>query len=149
MTSILGLDIGGANLKAAHSNGIARTIAFPLWRQPERLTGELKRLCATMPTYDRLAVTMTGELCDCFATKREGVRAILQGVRDMAGTMSLRIWSLQKRFLDWHEAWDNPLQVAAANWLAQAVFVGQEFSTETVLLIDTGSTTTDLVFLNR
>src|SRR5207248_174454 len=42
-----------------------------------------------------------------------------------------------------------PLQVAAANWLALAHFVARLFPHETVLLIDTGSTTTDIVFLNH
>ena len=68
-TQVLGLDIGGANLKAAHSDGSARAIAFPLWKHPERLTAELATLCATMPPNDLLAVTMTGELCDCFETR--------------------------------------------------------------------------------
>ena len=149
MPSTLGLDIGGANLKAAHSGGTARTIAFPLWKHPERLAEELRRLGAAMPPHDRLALTMTGELCDCFATKREGVRAILQSVRDMAGATPIRVWSLQQRFLDWHEACDDPLRVAAANWLAQAAFVAQQYPADASLLIDTGSTTTDIVYLNH
>ena len=33
--AILGLDIGGANLKAAHTDGTARSVAFPLWKHPE------------------------------------------------------------------------------------------------------------------
>jgi probable H4MPT-linked C1 transfer pathway protein len=146
---VLGLDIGGANLKAAHSSGASHAIAFPLWKHPERLAAELRQLCAVMPPHDQIAVTMTGELCDCFATRREGVHAILQGVRDMAGATPVRVWSLQQRFLDLREAWENPANVAAANWLAQGVLVAQAFPLESVLLIDTGSTTTDIVYLNH
>src|SRR5438046_1175169 len=71
--SVLGLDIGGANLKAVHADGSARTVRFPLWKQPADLPAALSALLASMPHSTRLAVTMTGELCDCFATKREGV----------------------------------------------------------------------------
>jgi probable H4MPT-linked C1 transfer pathway protein len=148
-TQVLGLDIGGANLKAAHSNGTARTSAFPLWKHPERLSAELASLCAAMPAHDRVAVTMTGELCDCFETKREGVRAILNSVRAIAASTPLRVWSTNSHFLDVEVALDDPLCVASANWLALAHFVAQRFAEERVLLIDTGSTTTDIVYLNH
>lgn len=146
---VLGLDIGGANLKAAHSNGTARSIPFPLWKHPERLSAELASLGAAMPPHDRFAITMTGELCDCFETKREGVRAILTSVRAMAGPTPIRVWCTPGRFLDFDDAMDQAYDVAAANWLALAHLIAQKFPEERVLLIDTGSTTTDIVYLNR
>ncbi len=36
--SVLGLDMGGANLKAAHTNGAARSRPFALWKNPGGLT---------------------------------------------------------------------------------------------------------------
>ena len=146
-TPILGLDIGGANLKAAHSNGIAQTVSFPLWKHPERLAEELAGLIATMPPHDRLAVTMTGELCDCFDSKRDGVRKILQAAKHASSDMPIRVWTTWDRFLDFEEALEQPLRIAAANWLALAHHVARRFPHENVLLIDTGSTTTDIVFL--
>ncbi|HMF14333.1 MAG TPA: hypothetical protein VKE94_18580, partial [Gemmataceae bacterium] len=74
---VLGLDIGGANLKAAHSDGTAQSTAFALWKTPERLADQLRQLIASMPTHDMVALTMTGELCDCYESKRQGVHAIL------------------------------------------------------------------------
>jgi (4-(4-[2-(gamma-L-glutamylamino)ethyl]phenoxymethyl)furan-2-yl)methanamine synthase len=145
----LGLDIGGANLKAAHSNGVARTVSFALWKKPERLANELASLCAAMPAHDRLAVTMTGELCDCFETKRAGVHAILDSVAAVAGATPIRVWCTKGRFLSMDAARADPYAVAAANWLALAHFVAQRFADECVLLIDTGSTTTDIVYLNH
>lgn len=142
---VLGLDIGGANLKAAHTNGAASTVAFPLWKQPDRLAGELTRLCATMPAYERLAITMTGELCDCFPSKREGVQAIL---RALPNVTPIHIWSTHSRFVDFDESWRDPTRVAAANWLALAHWVARQHARERVLLIDAGSTTTDIVYLN-
>ena len=57
MTGVLGLDIGGANLKAAHTAGPARSVPFALWKDPAGLTDRLRALLAEFPTPDRLAVT--------------------------------------------------------------------------------------------
>lgn len=146
--AILGLDIGGANLKAAHTSGVARTVAFPLWKQPERLSDELAMLCAAMPIFERLAVTMTGELCDCFASKREGVHSILHSLGSIYDKTQIRVWCTQGRFLSFDEAMQHPHDVAAANWLALAHLIAQRFPAEAVLLVDAGSTTTDITFLS-
>ncbi len=53
----LALDIGGANLKAAHSDGTHGNAPFPLWEQPDELLDELKALTGGMAAFDRLAVT--------------------------------------------------------------------------------------------
>jgi probable H4MPT-linked C1 transfer pathway protein len=92
---------------------------------------------------------MTGELCDCFETKRAGVHAILDNVAALAGATPIRVWCTKGRFLDMDTARTDPYAVAAANWLALAHLVAQRFADECVLLIDTGSTTTDIVYLNH
>lgn len=146
---ILGFDIGGANLKAAHSNGVAMSLAFELWKHPARLADALVRLAELLPAFDSLAVTMTGELCDCFATKRDGVRAIMQGVQAAFPAAPVSYWALEGRFVDFDTAWMHPLQLAAANWLATAHLVGDLFPREHVLLVDAGSTTTDILFIRQ
>ncbi|HZZ78630.1 MAG TPA: hydantoinase/oxoprolinase family protein [Gemmataceae bacterium] len=146
---ILGLDIGGANLKAAHTNGAARSVPFALWKNPGGLTAELRRLMDTMPAHERIAVTMTGELCDCYETRHGGVLAILQSALAAAGATPVRVWSTSGCFIDPQQLQLEPLRVAACNWLAQAHFVAQRFPDRCALLIDTGSTTTDIVYLNR
>ncbi len=78
--SILGLDIGGANIKAADEAGRAVSHSFAIWKSPERLTDELASMLHSFPQTGRVAVTMTAELADCFATKAEGVRFILDAV---------------------------------------------------------------------
>lgn len=147
--STLGLDIGGANLKAAHTSGVARTVPFALWKHPEGLTAELARLRASMPAHDLVAVTMTGELCDCYPSRRAGVQAILQSALAAIGPIPMQVWSTHGRFVSAEQAEADPLSVAAANWLALAHFVARRFADERVLLIDTGSTTTDIVYLNH
>src|SRR5262245_23133515 len=112
MASILGIDIGGANLKAAHVNGTARSVAFALWKDPQGLPGALRKLMAAMQSCEQLAITMTGELCDCFATKRDGVHSIVEAVAEAAGSIPVRVWSTYSRFLSIDEARANPLSVA-------------------------------------
>jgi probable H4MPT-linked C1 transfer pathway protein len=141
---VLGLDIGGANLKAAHRDGRVRVLPFPLWKNPRQLPAALVELVSDMPACDVLAVTMTGELCDCFAGKREGVDAILNAVEAVAGNRRVRIWTLNSTFIDIAGARRQPLQVAAANWLALAAFACR-FIPHDGLVIDIGSTTTDIV----
>lgn len=147
--SVLGLDIGGANLKAAHSDGPARSIPFALWKAPAQLADNLRRLLALMPKFDQLAVTMTGELCDCYESKRQGVHAILDAVDAAAPNARVQVWRNDGRFVDMATARQMPLQVASANWLALAMFAGRHAPDGAALLLDIGSTTTDIVPLHR
>src|SRR3978361_399199 len=79
--TVLGLDIGGANLKAATADKRAVSVPFALWKQPDKLPVALAELVAKFPDATEMAVTMTGELCDCFETKRDGVHAIIAATR--------------------------------------------------------------------
>jgi hypothetical protein len=88
---------------------------------------------------------MTGELCDCFATKREGVRFILDAVERVAGGKPLHVWGTDGRFHPIQEAREIPLRHAAANWLALATWAGRLVPRRTALLVDIGSTTSDLI----
>ena len=98
-----------------------------------------------MPKSDFVAVTMTGELCDCFESKRQGVEAILDAVRLAADTTPILVWTTTGSFKDSKDARVDYLRTAAANWLALATFAGRFVPSETGLLIDLGSTTTDIV----
>jgi probable H4MPT-linked C1 transfer pathway protein len=144
----LGLDIGGANLKAAHSRGGARLQPFALWKNPSGLADALHLLVQGWPPFAQLAVTMTGELCDCFESKRQGVKAIVDAVTAAAGPLPVKVWRTDGRFADASSARSSPLLVAAANWLALAVYAGRHAATAPALLVDIGSTTTDIVPLH-
>jgi probable H4MPT-linked C1 transfer pathway protein len=143
--SVLGLDIGGANLKAAHASGVALLRPFDLWKDPAGLTNALRQLLADSPPFERLAVTMTGELCDCFESKRQGVHAILDAVEAAAGSVPVRVWQTDGGLVEVATARANPLRTAAANWLALAAFAAHFAAKGSALLIDIGSTTTDIV----
>jgi len=143
----LGLDLGGANLKLAHSHGSAVTVPFALWRERARLPVVLQEQLARYPGDDPLAITMTGELCDCYATSAEGVRDLLAAVRQAAPSRPAHVWTIEGRFASLEEVDAKPLLAAAANWLALATWVRRRFPEPQILLIDIGSTTTDFVRL--
>jgi (4-(4-[2-(gamma-L-glutamylamino)ethyl]phenoxymethyl)furan-2-yl)methanamine synthase len=142
---VLGLDIGGANLKAATTSGVALSRPFALWKHPERLADELRQLLQIMPPFHRVAVTMTGELCDCFETKRQGVNAILDAVEAAVGSLPILVWQTSGQFTDVASARKQTLPVAAANWLALAKFAGRFALQAGALVIDVGTTTTDII----
>lgn len=143
--NVLGLDIGGANLKAAHTNGRALSVPFTLWKAPSLLPHTLRRLLHEMPPAELLAITMTGELCDCFESKRQGVVAILDAATAAAGATPILVWRNDGHFVDVPGARKTPLQVASANWLGLATFAGRYAPKGPALLLDIGSTTTDIV----
>src|SRR6516165_810475 len=142
---VLGLDIGGAHLKAASTHRSAIQVPFELWRQPSALPDALRSLLARWPRYDAIAVTMTGELCDCFATRSDGVEFILTALQTAANTAPIRVWQTDGRFASTVEARALPLAVASANWLALAMFAGRYALAGSALVIDVGSTTSDIV----
>lgn len=145
---VLGWDIGGANLKVARVVDGAVVAAveepFALWREPGRLPAALARLAARVDGgASAMAVTMTAELADCFATKREGVTFVLDALRTAFPGREPRIYGVDGRFHGPDAARRTPLLVAAANWAAAAAFVARQHGD--ALLIDVGSTTTDII----
>ena len=143
--TILGLDIGGANLKAADGTGIALSQPFAIWKHPDQLAGQLLSIISQFPGTTRLAVTMTAELADCFETKSEGVVRILDQVA--ATAIPFEIWTTAGRLVSAEAAMAQPMLVAAANWHALATWLGRTFggSGQRILLIDIGTTTTDII----
>jgi len=141
----LGLDIGGANLKAADGRGAARLRPFPLWRRRGELVQALAELIAEFSEADGLAVTMTGELADCFETKAQGVAAIVDAVVKAAGGRAVRVYRNDGSFAGPQDALADPLTVAAANWHALARFAGRYAPQKSALVMDIGSTTCDLI----
>lgn len=145
----LGLDIGGATLKAATTDGRAWSIPFPLWKSPERLAEVLAGLIGAIP-YDQLAVTMTGELCDCFETKAHGVNHILDAVVACSPDPGrIVVWQSDGNFVTVNEARDDPWKTAASNWLALAQYAARFAEGSNALLVDIGSTTTDIVPISQ
>lgn len=147
--AVVGWDIGGANVKAARLAGPDPAAAlvverpFALWREPERLPEVLARVAGELGAAEAMAITMTAELADCFETKRAGVRAVLDAVaRAFPGTPAW-VYGTDGRFRAPAAARRAPGRVAAANWLAAATWAARRHPD--ALLLDVGSTTTDVV----
>ena len=116
----IGLDVGGANIKAAHEDGPARTVPFEVWKRPDELSRAIAAAVAALPPSDRAAVTMTAELCDCYPTKALGVSAVLDAVLEALPGWLIVVWGVDGEFHSVAEARERPHIVAAANWLALA-----------------------------
>jgi len=144
-TGLLAIDVGGANLKVADGRGFAHSRSFALWKTPERLAEALAELIADAPPADALVATMTGELADCFVTKADGVRAIIDSLVVAAAGRSLRIYLTDGDLVSPAEAIERPLAAAASNWRAVAQFAARYVSHGAGLLVDIGSTTCDVI----
>lgn len=143
--SCLALDVGGANLKAAHSSGQARVLPFEIWKRSEELPRALGSLASTLPRADNVALTMTAELCDCYPTKAVGVRSVLDAAMSAFPDLPMVVWGVDGRFHDPEEIRRGPTLAAAANWLALATLAGRLVPEGPGILIDVGSTTADLI----
>ncbi len=144
MTTALGLDIGGANLKAADLDAKVRTTAFPMWQRHGELTSRLRSL-SWIEHPDLVGVVMTAELADCFDCKADGVRRVIDSVQHAFPQSEIRIWLTSGEFAEPDDAADLPQLVAAANWHALATWVGRTVPDGPAILIDIGSTTTDII----
>ena len=143
--SWLALDVGGANLKAAHSAGQSRALPFELWKRPDELPRALGSLARTLPGADRVALTMTAELCDCYPTKAVGVRSVLDAALSAFPKSPMVVWGVDGEFHEVGEIREAPALAAAANWLALATLASRLIPEGPGLLIDVGSTTADLI----
>jgi probable H4MPT-linked C1 transfer pathway protein len=86
------------------------------------------------------AVVMSGELADCFSEKMQGIAFIVHAVR--GAFPSAKFYGTDARFHD-----RAVPELAAANWLASADYL-RSLHPDAVLL-DIGSTTADIIPLNR
>ncbi len=146
---VLGLDIGGANIKAASSDGNSEQLPFAIWKSPEQLADRLRSLQLLSSLQPGLvALTMTAELADCFPTRAAGVRFIVQAVTSVFPQIPVRVWLTSGEFCTAEEAYDLTELAAAANWHALATWAGRAVPQGPALLIDVGSTTTDLIPLS-
>lgn len=145
MADIIGWDIGGAHLKAARVEQgrvvAAAEAATPLWQGLESLHEAFAALKGRLGAAEAHAVTMTGELCDAFASRRDGVIGLAEiAARHLAAP---RLYAGAAGFVAVSEAGAEARRIASANWRASAEIVA--LHAPEGLLLDIGSTTTDLV----
>ncbi len=146
MTSIIGWDLGGANLKLARlEDGRLKEVAqvpCPVRQDRGKFDAALKEALRLCPAPARHAVTMTGELSDVFSDRAEGVAYLVNMMRKATGDNAV-FYGGRAGFLFADEAIARPLDVASANWHASAEFIARHCGSG--LLVDMGTTTTDLI----
>jgi (4-(4-[2-(gamma-L-glutamylamino)ethyl]phenoxymethyl)furan-2-yl)methanamine synthase len=133
---MIGIDVGGANLKVVDEAG-AHIHYCPLWEKAP-ITEIL--LPYAKGRSDTAAVVMSGELADCFSNKMQGIAFIAGAVKK--AFPHARFYGMDARF----HAGAVP-DLAAANWLASADYLRDLFPR--AVLLDIGSTTADIIPLNR
>ncbi len=147
MRAIIGWDIGGAHLKAARvENGIvtfAAQIACPLWLGLVELDRAFSEAQAQIGAAPLNAVTMTGELCDAFASRAEGVAGVANIAERLLAPGRTWFYAGRSGFVDRSGVAAHARDIASANWHASAALTG--LRARDALLIDIGSTTTDVI----
>jgi hypothetical protein len=133
---MIGIDVGGANIKVVDDAGV-HIHYCPLW--------EKAPITEVLGAYargedDPAAVVMSGELADCFETKVQGISFIVTAVR--RAFPRARFYGTDAQFHD-HAV----QELAAANWLASADHLRSRHPD--AVLLDIGSTTSDIIPLNR
>lgn len=147
MPAALGWDIGGAHLKAVALAADRRVVAThllpcPLWQGLAHLEQAARAvLSAHAGAAPAHALTMTGELCDLFEGRAEGVQRILDTMNRVLAPATPRVYALG-RGLEPQPVRD-PLGVASMNWHAMARALATHVPD--ALLMDVGSTTTDVI----
>ncbi|MBN3767336.1 hydantoinase/oxoprolinase family protein [Burkholderia sp. Ac-20365] len=149
--AVFGWDVGGAHVKVSRVDaaGVVTDIAqwaCPLWQGLEHLHRTIDAAAARWPELgharSRHAVTMTGEMVDLFADREHGVHALVDALSARLGAET----AFFAGAFGWLDAAQSVTQwraVASANWLATAQFVATRM--RDCVLIDIGSTTTDIV----
>ncbi len=129
---MIGIDVGGANLKVV--DGDVHIHYCPLWQEAP--------ITEILMSYagEEAAVVMSGELADSFENKQAGISFIVDAVK--SALPDARFYGTDGAF---HT---GPVpELAAANWLASADYLRSLYPES--VLVDMGSTTVDIIPLNR
>jgi hypothetical protein len=148
MHHVIGLDVGGANTKAAvvDSDLGVRIVSEPyeIWHDLDAMTRVIADVVGRLGVDGApVALTTTAELVDVFASKREGVLYVLDAARRALPGRHLRVMTTGADLVGLDAARAAPLTCAAANWMATALLVSR--SLPDAILVDCGGTTTDLI----
>ncbi len=154
MVAVIGWDIGGANIKATFlrkENGRVKDTRttveyFPMWRDFEKLGNMLSLLYERVGgnnDVDGVGLTMTAELSDAYRTKREGVAHVLKCAEEVFAGLPVYVLDVNGTLRSVEAARSDPLEIAAANWVATGWLVAHLI--RTCVVVDVGSTSTSII----
>ena len=144
---IIGWDIGGAHVKIAITNNQAisqvKQLACPLWKGIDQLSACIDTVRQNVDfEHYRHAITMTGELVDCFKDRERGVLSIIDEISNKLNASKVQYYAGNDGFVETLQATAEYNKIASANWLASAQYVAANIAN--AVFIDIGSTTTDI-----
>lgn len=144
---VAGFDMGGAHLKVTRAEGgrivAAATIASPLWQGFDRLAAAFREAEPIYRDSGLNAFTMTAELADIFPSRDSGVAALLGQIGERFAADTTLIYAGRSGFVGTDAAAGLANDIASANWHATAALVAKLAGE--ALLVDMGSTTTDII----
>lgn len=152
---IVGWDIGGAHVKACLLQRGAVIDAAqwpcPLWQGVEHLHRAFAAARQRWPVLHEAdhAVTMTGEMVDLFADREDGVQRIAAALAQTFAPGRLHFFAGDAGWCGHDRVAAQWRHIASANWLATALHTAMRCAEHDAVLIDIGSTTTDIVALRR
>lgn len=145
---LVGWDLGGAHLKAAHLAGdgtVTRVcqVACPLWQGLDHLDAAIEAALAELGHAPRHAITMTGEMADLFPGRDAGVLGLAAAMRRHLPGATLEYYAGDRGFVAETLIGAHAGEIASANWLASAALVAARLPA--AFFVDIGSTTTDII----
>lgn len=147
--STCGWDIGGAHVKVACLDADGRVVCVeqfpaPLWQGADVLGQVLVQAARELDLVGgRHALTMTGELADCFIDRVTGVTSILTQFTAVFPPEQVQVYAGEAGFVETDEVQDFSRRIASANWRATSSWVASQYKSG--VLVDIGSTTTDVI----
>lgn len=146
----IGWDVGGAHLKAVLLNADGSVVAATqvycsLWRGLRELEFAIDNVLLEF-SADRHVVTMTGELADIFANRREGVLSIAATLTRKLGE-TVQYYAGKHGFVGVDAVEKRWSDIASMNWYASVQYVAQHVPR--ALFVDIGSTTTDIARIEQ
>ena len=151
--AFIGWDIGGAHLKLACVTTTGRVtmatqLPMPLWEgihMLERSFDHAKQLLpAALPAIH--SITTTAELVDIFKDRHSGVKTLVQQIFSALGSAKIQFYAGRSGWVNPGSAEQYAGDIASANWHATAAYTAS--IVRNGILIDIGSTTTDIIMFN-
>lgn len=147
--AVIGWDIGGAHVKAGLllDGRIADVCQWPtpLWQGLQHLDAAIAAASNRWPNVvrnARHAVTMTAEMTDLFEHREQGVATLATHLQQ-ALNGELQLYAGLTGWVAPGDAREHWRAIASANWRATAALLAAR--QEQAVLVDIGSTTTDLI----
>ena len=141
-------DIGGAHLKCAILDEQGQLVhvlqrATPLWKGIDILEECLQEIIKEYHLIDsQHAITTTAELVDGFPDRETGINELLKLLSRVLGD-NLRFYSNTGKLIELNSVDKYLDEIASANWHASANYLAS--LSLSGLLVDIGSTTTDII----